>query len=177
MQTLTEQLETAIAPHLSPDAAAPTRTLKSVAKTLKQLARQLTKQRVEQEKAAAPTAQKQRKVLAGELIASLKPHLGNEQNSKDAVPKAVTKLVKHLAAQLVKQRRQQDKQIARMARKAAKQKNVKQVLAPVLKVVRLAPAANGQPAARSVRAKRATSNGSLNAGSAPKKLAATTSAA
>ena len=171
MQTLTDQLTTAVAPHFSPDDAAPTRTLKGVAKTLRRLAKQLTAQQAKQareaEKATMPTAKELRKALAGELLSALKPHLGLAKAKSAEAPKPIIKTVSRLAEQILKQRRKQTKQAAKALRQAAKKekKQAKQAhpVAPVLKVVRLAPAANGQPvvAARRVRTKRSASTATV----------------
>ena len=120
-QSKADQLAAALAPHLGP---APTRTLKGVAKSLRRLAKQLTNQQAKQEKAAAkaalPTAKKQRNSLAGELLTALHPHLGLGKATGNEVPKKVTRTVKHLAAQLLKQRVKLTRQTAKAARKAAK---------------------------------------------------------
>lgn len=160
MQTLTDQLTTAVAPCLSSEGA-PSRTLKGVAKTLKHLAKQLTKQQVKQEqaaqKAAVPTAKKLRKALAGELLTALRPHLGLATVAGAEVPKVVAETLNRLAVQLIKQRRKQAEQAAKVTRKAAKQQRKEKTVAPILKVVRLSLAAKGQPAAaRRAPSKRAT---------------------
>jgi len=121
IQPKADQLAIALAPHLGP---APTRTLKGVAKSLRRLARQLTNQQARQEKAAAkaalPTPKKQRNTLAGELLTALHPHLGLGKATGSEVPKKVTRTVKQLAAQLLKQRAKLVRQSAKAARKAAK---------------------------------------------------------
>ena len=182
MQTLTDQLTTAVAPHLGSDAA-PSHTLKGVAKTLKHLAKQLTKQRVKQaqaaKKAAVPTANQQRKALAAELLTALQPHLSLASSDTTEVPKALAKTVSRLATQLLKQHRQQAKQVAKATRKAAKQQRKDKTLAPVLKVVRLSPALNGQPVAavRRAPAKRAALKAAPSPAAARKEPATATVAA
>lgn len=88
IQPKADQLAAALAPHLG---AAPTRTLKGVAKSLRRLARQLINQQAKQEKSAAkaalPTAKKQRNTLAGELLTALHPHLGLDKAAGNEVPK------------------------------------------------------------------------------------------
>jgi hypothetical protein len=181
IQTLTDQLTAAVVPNADSDAAAPTRTLKGVAKTLKLLAKQLTTQQAKQErtaqKAARPTAKKQRKALAGELLTTLRPQLGLGTATSTEVPKPLIKTVNRLAAKLIEQRRKQARQSAKATRKATRKLRDEQTLAPVLQVVRLAPAGNGRPApaTRSGRASRVASNGSLPTGVAKKELAATSS--
>ena len=101
MQTLTDQLTTAVAPHFSPEDAASTRTLKGVAKTLRHLAKQLTahqgKQARAAEKAAMPTPEKLRQELAGELLFALKPHLNLATAKSAGALKSIVKTVNHLA--------------------------------------------------------------------------------
>jgi hypothetical protein len=176
MQTITDKLTAALIAPSDSDAVAPSHTLKGVAKTLKQLAKQLTKQHAKQERAAkraaVPSVKKQRKALALELLTALRPQLGLGTATKITVPKPIAKTVTRLAAKLIKQS-------AKATRKATRQLGHEETLVPVLKVIRLAPTANGRstPAARSGRSKPATSNGALSAGAAKKELAATTSAA
>lgn len=121
IQPKTDQLAAALAPHLG---AAPTRTLKGVAKSLRRLAKQLTTQQAKQERAAAkaalPTAKKQRNTLAGELLTALHPHLGLGKAAGNEIPKKLTRTVKQLAAQLLKQRAKLARQTAKAVRKAAK---------------------------------------------------------
>jgi hypothetical protein len=183
MQTLTDQLTAAVATNANSDNAAPRHTLKGVAKTLKQLAKQLTKQQAKQEqaakKAAAPSAKMQRKAFAGELLTVLRPQLGLGTATSTAAPKPIVKMVQRLAAKLIEQRRKQARQTAKATRKAAKKLKKEHTLAPVLKIVRLTPAATSRsaPTARRVQATRATSKTALPAGSAKKELAATATAA
>ena len=183
MQTVADQITTVASSHLGPDVAAPIPTLKSVARTLKHLAKQLTQQRVKQaqaaQKATVPTAKKLRKALVGELIAALQPHLGLEKGPQTTVSKGVSKTLKQLAAQLVQQQRKQTRQGAKVERKAAKQQRLDTVLAPVLKVAHLSSASNSRPisAARPSRAKPAAPKGSLASISAKKELVATAAAA
>ncbi|GAA4054802.1 hypothetical protein GCM10022409_47380 [Hymenobacter glaciei] len=180
MQTLTDQLTTAVATQFDPEAVATGYSLKGVAKTLKQLAQQLTKQQAKQEHAArkvtGPTAKTQRKALAAELLTALRPQLGLGTATSTAAPRPITKTVNRLAAKLIKQRGKQAKQAAKAMRKAARQLRKEQTLAPVLQVVRPTSVANALPAlaTRPNRARRTASNGSLTAGSARKELAATT---
>ena len=182
MQTLTDQLATAIVPTSASDAAAPGRTQKGVAKTLKQLAKQLTKQQAKHEhaaqKIAAPTAKMQRKALADELLTALRPQLGLGNAPSTKAPKSIAKTVNRLAAKLIAQRRKETEQVVKAMRKAANKLRKEKMLAPMLQVVRLAPASNGRPApaARLSRAKQAASNGALATGAAKKELAATSSA-
>lgn len=155
MQTLTDQLTTAVAPHSSPEATT-NRTLKGVAKTLKHLAKQLTKQHAKQEaaaqKAATPTGKKQRKALTLELLKTLRPFLGSADDTGGKVSKPIGKTVQHLSAQLIEQRRKQAKQVAKASRKSAKREEKAE--APVLKVVRLASAVTSKPASRRAPTKR-----------------------
>ena len=117
---LADQLAAAVTP-VSGDAA-PT---KAVAKTLRQLAKQLTKQQSKQTKAVQQptplTAKRVRKALAGELATALQPYLGANAASDPKTPKGVTKAMKRLAGQLVKERRKQAKQTAKRAGLDAKQ--------------------------------------------------------
>ena len=112
IQPKADQLAAALAPHLGP---APTRTLKGVAKSLRHLAKQLTNQQAKQEKSAAkaaqPTAKKQRTTLAGQLLTALHPHLGLGQAAHEEVPNKVTRTVKQLATQLLKQRTKLARQV------------------------------------------------------------------
>ena len=177
MQTPTDQLLTAAVPASDSAAAAPARTQKGVAKILKQLATQITKQQAKQEyaaqKTAAPTAKMQRKALAGELLTALRPQLGLGTVTSTKAPKPIAKTVNRLAAKLIAQRRKQARQMAKAMRKTAKELQNDRTLAPVLQVVRLAPASAGRPvpATRLGRAKRAASNGALVTGAAQKELA------
>ena len=178
MQTLTDQLATAVVPSSDFHAAAPGRTKKGVAKILRQLATQVTKQQAKQEhatqKTASPTAKMQRKALAGELLTALRPQLGLGTVTSTKAPKSIAKTVNRLAAKLIAQRRKQAGQHAKAVRKAAKELQNEETLAPVLQVVRLAPASSGRPApaARLGRAKQAASNGAVATGAAKKELAA-----
>lgn len=177
MQTLTDQLTTAVVPSSDSNAAAPGRTKKGVAKILKQLATQITKQQAKQERAAqktvVPTAKMQRKTLAGELLTALRPQLGLGTVTSTKAPKPIVKTVNRLAAKLIAQRRKQARQLVKAVRKSAKELQDDETLAPVLQVVRLAPASAGRPApaARLGRAKRVASNGALATGAAKKELA------
>ncbi len=69
-----------------------------MAKSLRCLAKQLTNQQVEQEKAAAkaalPTVKKQRNTIADELLTALHPHLGLGKTAGTEVPKKVARTVK-----------------------------------------------------------------------------------
>lgn len=104
---LAEQLATAIGPHLGNTSAG--HPPKAIAKTLRKLAKQLAKKQPKPEKSAAlPTAKQARKLLTGELAQAVQPYLAGEETT----PKAITKSVKRLAAQLVKQRRKQAKRTA-----------------------------------------------------------------
>ena len=178
MQTLTDQLTTAVVPSSNAATAAPGRTKKGVANTLKQLAKQLIKHQAKQEhaaqKTAVPTAKMQRKALAGELLTALRPQLGLGTVTSTKAPKPIAKTVSRLAAKLITQRRKQAGQNAKAVRKAAKELQNEETLAPVLQVVRLAPASSARPASttRLGRAKQAASNGALATGAAKKALAA-----
>lgn len=182
MQTLTDQLTTAVVPSSDSNATAPDRTKKGVAKTLKQLAKQLTKYQAKQEQAAqktaVPTAKMQRKALASELLTALRPQLGLGNVTSTKAPKPIAKTVNRLAAKLIAQRHKEAGQNAKATRKAAKELQNEKTLAPVLQVVRLAPASSSRPAsaARLGRAKRAASNGALATGAAKKELAVIPSA-
>lgn len=132
IQPKADQLAATLAPHLGP---APTRTLDSVAKSLRHLARQLTNQQAKQKKAAAkaamPTAKKQRNTLAGELLTALHSHLGLSEATGDEVSRRVAQTVKQLAAQLLKQRAKLVRENAKSARKAAKKASaVKHAIIP-----------------------------------------------
>ena len=124
---LAGQLAEAVGPHLG-GAAHASRPPKAVAKTLRQLAKQLTKQQGKQAKAAAAvlqptplTAKRARKAVASELATALQPYFGTAEGSVEKAPKSITKTVKRLAAQVVKQRRKQAKQSAKQAKQDAKQ--------------------------------------------------------
>ena len=174
MQTLTDQLTMSIVPSYAPGATAPGHTPKGVAKALKQLAKQLAKQQARHEYAAqkidTPTAKMQRKALAGELLTALRPQLGLNTATSTKAPKSIAKTVSRLAAKLIAQRRKEAGQVAKATRKAAKKLQKEETLAPVLQMVRRAPASNGRPApaARLSRAKPATSNGALATDAAKK---------
>ena len=113
--TLIAQLTTAIAPHLgNTDAASP----REVAKTLKKLAKHLTKQQRAAHK-AAHSPKRARKVLAGELISSLQGFLIPAGEGAAAPPKSVVETIKRLAAQLANDRRKQAKRATKAARTAA----------------------------------------------------------
>ena len=178
MQTLTDQLATAAAPSSDYNVPAPGRTKKGVAKILKQLATQITKQQAKQahaaQKTASPTTKMQRKALAGELLTALRPQLGLGTVTSTKAPKSIAKTVNRLAAKLIAQRRKQAGQHAKAVRKVAKELQNEQTLAPVLQVVRLAPTSSSRPApaTRLGRAKQAASNGALATGAAKKELAA-----
>ena len=104
----------AIAPHLgSPDA--PGQSPKAVAKTLKKLAKHLTKQQRAADK-TANSPKRARKALTGELMTSLHDFLVPAGEATAELPKAVTKTIKRLAAQLDKDRRKQAKRAAKAAR-------------------------------------------------------------
>ena len=117
---LANQLIAAVAP-VSGDGV-PT---KAVARTLRQLAKQLTKQQSKQAKVAQQptplTAKRARKALAGELVTALQPYLGADEAPEAKTSKSVTKAVKRLAAQLVKERRKQAKQTVKQDKQTAKQ--------------------------------------------------------
>jgi small-conductance mechanosensitive channel len=119
-KNLTDQLAAAVAP-MSSDAA-PT---KAMTKTLRQLAKQLTKQQSKLAKTAQQptplTAKRARKALAGELATALQPYLGADEAPDAKAPKSVSKAVKRLAGQLVKERRKQAKQTVKQAKLDAKQ--------------------------------------------------------
>ena len=117
---LANQLTAAVAP-VSGDGA-PT---KAVTRTLRQLAKQLTKQQSKQAKVAQQptplTAKRARKALAGQLVTALQPYLGADEAPEAKTSKSVTKAVKRLAAQLVKERRKQAKQTVKQDKQTAKQ--------------------------------------------------------
>ena len=117
---LANQLTAAVAP-VSGDGA-PT---KAVTRTLRQLAKQLTKQQSKQAKVAQQptplTAKRARKALTGELVTALQPYLGADEAPEVKTSKSVTKAVKRLAAQLVKERRKQAKQTVKQDKQTAKQ--------------------------------------------------------
>ena len=112
---LANQLTAAVAP-VSGDGA-PT---KAVTRTLRQLAKQLTKQQSKQAKVAQQptplTAKRARKALAGQLVTALQPYLGADEAPEAKTSKSVTKAVKRLAAQLVKERRKQAKQTVKQVK-------------------------------------------------------------
>ena len=112
---LANQLTAAVAP-VSGDGV-PT---KAVVRTLRQLAKQLTKQQSKQAKVAQQptplTAKRARKALAGELVTALQPYLGADEAPEAKTSKSVTKAVKRLAAQLVKERRKQAKQTVKQVK-------------------------------------------------------------
>ena len=167
---LAGQLAKAVVPHLGGTAHA-SRPPKAVAKTLRQLAKQLTKQQGKQAKAAAAvlqptplTAKRARKVVAGELATALQPYFETAEGSAEKAPKSITKTVKRLAAQVVKQRRKQAKQSAKQAKQGAKQtaKEAKQatkaapVAAPAVKAAAPLTARRAAAAPKRTPAKKAT---------------------
>ena len=93
---LADQLAAAVAPHLGEDAV--TQPPKAVAKTLRQLAKQLTNQQSKQahaaEKSTPLTAKRARKALAGELATALEPYWGMAEDATVKAPKAVKKAMK-----------------------------------------------------------------------------------
>ncbi|MFD2720455.1 hypothetical protein ACFST9_17145 [Hymenobacter monticola] len=96
---------------------------KGVTKTLRQLAKQLTKKQGKQAKAAAPTpltAKRARKALAGEMATVLQPFLSTSETPDAKAAKGIAKTVKRLAAQVLKQRRKEAKQNAKQAKQEAK---------------------------------------------------------
>ncbi|GAB3639113.1 hypothetical protein GCM10027422_47040 [Hymenobacter arcticus] len=150
--SLADQLATAIGPHLGNTSAG--HPPKAIAKTLRKLAKQLAKKQPKPEKSAAlPTAKQARKLLTGELAQAVQPYLAGEETA----PKAITKSVKRLAAQLVKQRRKQAKRTAQKGQGATPDSTAplsagdQAPSAP--KVVRPAPArrpATNQPGSKKV---------------------------
>lgn len=150
-QQLTDQLAAAAAPHLSNPAGGPP---KPVAKTLRQLAKQLTQQQAKSAKADRPvsaTGKQARKALVGELVTVLTPYLDAARAGEEETTKGVLKTVKRLAAQLVKQRRKQARQTAKLTKKAEKQaakqpNQPRQATAPVTKAAPRAKAACPQAA-------------------------------
>ena len=115
---LVEQLHTAVAPHLASTTAAG-HPSKGAAKTIKKLAKLLSKQERAAHK-AVNSPKRTRKTLAGELMTSLqgliKPLHGLENN----VSKLVVKTIKQLAAQLDKSRRKQASRASKTILVAAK---------------------------------------------------------
>ena len=166
---LAGQLAEAVVPYLG-GAAQASRPPKAVAKTLRQLAKQLTKQQGKQAKAAAVpqptplTAKRARKAVTSELTIALQPYFETAEGSAGKAPKSITKTVKRLAAQVVKQRRKQAKQSAKQAKQGVKKtaKEAKQapksapVAAPSVKAAAPLTARRAATAPKRTPAKKAT---------------------
>lgn len=125
---LANQLLGVLTPHL--DRKAGTSPLsKGVTKSLRRLAKQLTKEKGKSGSATptkeAPSPKKERRSLASELTTLLHPYIGSADQGPARPTKTVTKSVKRLAAQLVKQRHKQAKQSIKTARRAAKKTDAK----------------------------------------------------
>jgi hypothetical protein len=120
-QALADQLATAVAPSLPNNTIVLGRKPKSVAKTLRQLAKQLTKapgKNITAPKVKPPSTKQVRHALVGELMVALQPFLVVEPESKK-MAKVLAKTVKHLAAQLSKQRGESPKQLMKAAADSA----------------------------------------------------------
>jgi hypothetical protein len=133
-QALADQLATAVAPSLQNNTVVLGRKPKSVAKTLRHLAKQLTKESgkmITAPKAKQPSAKQVRHALAGELMVALQPFMVVPPESKK-MPKALIKTVKHLAAQLSKQRVTSPQQVIKPAFDSAPSLENRPTALPVL---------------------------------------------